>query len=216
MIKRPSLSVCLALALAAVLALSGSQSPDPPATRATGNPAAPTAPARPAEPPPPAPNGVAVQPTPTRNDPPPTVSERTAPIEGALAPDFRLDSLEGAPLALSEFRGQAVLLNFWTTWCPFCRRERAVLQEAYDTYADQGFVILAVDIGEEAELVKAYADELKLSFPMLLDQAGAVSRGYNVRGIPASFFITRQGIIHQIHVGPLDKEIIEKSLAGIL
>ena len=73
-----------------------------------------------------------------------------------------------------------------------------------------------MDIAEDLESVKAYADELELTFATLLDEAGTVSRGYNVRGIPGSFFITREGVIHALHVGQLNKSLIDKYLSELL
>ena len=73
-----------------------------------------------------------------------------------------------------------------------------------------------MDIAEDLESVKAYAEELGLTFVTALDETGMVSKGYNIRGIPASFFITRDGVVHAQHVGPLNKSIIDRYLSEIL
>jgi len=83
-------------------------------------------------------------------------------------------------------------------------------------YGDQEFVVLATDIAEDLDSVKAYVEELGLTFSTLLDETGMVARGYNVSGIPASFFITREGIIHASHIGPLNESTIEAYLKEIL
>jgi cytochrome c biogenesis protein CcmG, thiol:disulfide interchange protein DsbE len=83
-------------------------------------------------------------------------------------------------------------------------------------YGEQGFVVLAVDIAEDRDSVQAYMEEQGLTFSNLLDETGMVARGYNVSGIPASYFITRDGIIHATHIGPLDDATIERYLKEIL
>ena len=75
---------------------------------------------------------------------------------------------------------------------------------------------MVVDIAEELDSVVAYTKEQGLTFPSLLDHTGMVARGYNVSGIPASYFITRDGIIHAIHIGPLNDSTIERYLMEIL
>ena len=72
-----------------------------------------------------------------------------------------------------------------------------------------------MDIGEKRATVQAYAQEKGLTFPTLLDENGAVSRGYRVLGIPTSFFISREGVIQAQHTGPLNESLIKKYLAQI-
>jgi cytochrome c biogenesis protein CcmG, thiol:disulfide interchange protein DsbE len=72
-----------------------------------------------------------------------TAGEIPAPRQGFLAPDFSLKTTEGDTILLSDFRGQAVLINLWTTWCPPCRAEMPAIQKLYDEYKSQGFVVLA-------------------------------------------------------------------------
>ena len=75
---------------------------------------------------------------------------------------------------------------------------------------------MAVDIAEDLDSVIAYTEERGLTFSTLRDETGMVARGYNVQGIPASYFITRDGIVHSTHVGPLDDAAIEANLKEIL
>jgi peroxiredoxin len=77
-------------------------------------------------------------------------------------------------------------------------------------------VVLSVDIGEERGLVQAFAQERALTFPILLDENGSVTRTYGVRAVPASFFIDRQGVIRIRHIGPLGESLIARYLEPIL
>jgi peroxiredoxin len=77
-------------------------------------------------------------------------------------------------------------------------------------------VILSVDIGEGREIVQAFVQEQDLTFPILLDENGAVALGYRVRGVPTSFFINRDGVIQAQYTGPLNESLIEKHLDQIL
>ncbi len=122
---------------------------------------------------------------------------------GGPAPDFQLGSLDGREVSLSGLRGKPVLLNFWASWCGPCRSEMSFFQEVFEDeeWADKGLVILAVNLGEGSGRVDEYMEEYALSFPVLLDTDQAVGRKYNIRGIPATFFIDKNGIIKDIGVG---------------
>ncbi len=138
------------------------------------------------------------------------VTNREEPIVGALAPDFTLPNLAGDEITLSDLRGQAVLINFWATWCPPCRLEMPAIEQTYRKYREQGFVVLAVDLEEPKDRVQGFVDELGLTFPVLLDESGTVSRRYRVLAIPTSFFVNRQGVIIAIWRGAMSAEVIER------
>ncbi len=128
--------------------------------------------------------------------PPP--SEQSVP-----APDFQLSTIDGQSVSLSAMHGHPVLLNFWATWCGPCRFEMPSLQEIYNDqeYSDKGLVILAVDIGEDAVTVQKFLLENKLSFTVLLDTDQSVAAKYNIRAIPTTFFIDKDGIIKGVKIG---------------
>ncbi len=146
--------------------------------------------------------------------PPPELS--IAPYPENAAPDFTLAQLNGVPLTLSDFRGKPVLLNFWASWCPPCRRELPALQSAYAKYGDNiGFV--AVDVKEDPGTAAAFVREMGLTFPVALDLDGQVSDMiYEVRGIPTTIFVDAQGVVVARHVGPLDEAAIDTYLAPLL
>ena len=136
---------------------------------------------------------------------------------GNRAPNFETTLLDGTPVSLEDFRGQTVLLNFWYTACPPCEIEMPEIQEAYETYADQGFVVLAINREELPENITPFANDLNLTFPILLDVEGDIQAQYDIRGYPTTFVIDRDGIIRQWNPGFLTatqiQEFIEDSLS---
>ncbi len=134
--------------------------------------------------------------------------------KGTTAPDFTLRNLAGEEVSLSDFAGQPVLINFWASWCPPCRTEMPELQQAYAASAD-GLVILAVNATYQDDLneVQKFLDDMKqtieLTFPILLDEEGAVSVAYRVGPLPTSVFVDREGKIHLIQLGPMTQRFVE-------
>lgn len=127
------------------------------------------------------------------------------------APDFTLETLDGTKVALSDFKGQKVLLNFWATWCPPCRAEMPHMQSFYEKNKDENIVVLAVNLtsGDNREKLAPFISEYSLTFPILLDESGDIGRKYQVFTIPTSYFIDEQGNIAQKIVGPMDEEFME-------
>lgn len=138
---------------------------------------------------------------------------------GSPAPDFTLPTLDKALLSLSAFRGEVVLINFWTTWCPPCKLEMPALQQAFDRYNEQGFVVLAVNWTEQDDplAVEPFVKELGLTFPILLDVDGVVSgKLYSIIGLPTSIFVDRDGIVSEFHIGPLDLDDLDARIQDLL
>jgi len=106
--------------------------------------------------------------------------------------DFTLSDLQGKAWHLQELRGRVVLVNFWATWCPPCRKEMPDLDALYNKFKDQGFVVLAIS-DEEAAKVSPYLAEHKVSYPVLLDPGRKVNDLFIVEGIPKSFVYDRSG-----------------------
>jgi cytochrome c biogenesis protein CcmG/thiol:disulfide interchange protein DsbE len=135
-----------------------------------------------------------------------------APQVGHPAPDFTLTTIEGERISLEDLRGQAVLINFWATWCGPCAAEMPDIQDVYEAYAEDGFVVLAIDDAESERIVQAYVDDLGLTFPIAIDVARDVQLSYQVRAMPTSYFIDKDGIVRQVVFGSMTRPVIEDNV----
>jgi thiol-disulfide isomerase/thioredoxin len=139
------------------------------------------------------------------------------PAIGKLAPDFTLTGLDGQEVSLGGLRGRPVLLNFWASWCGPCRIEMPFLQQIYETRAGEGLVLLAVNLQEDRDTVQEFVINGDFTFPILLSPGSEVPLAYNIRGIPATFFIDTEGIIRDIKIGAFSGVgEIESKLAKIM
>lgn len=111
------------------------------------------------------------------------------------APDFSLKRLNGSEVRLEDLRGKLVFLNFWATWCPPCRAEMPSMEKLYTEFGDRDFVMLAVNLRENAERVATFKRRLELSFPILLDSDGTIGLTYGVRSIPTTYLIDQNGYL---------------------
>jgi peroxiredoxin len=126
----------------------------------------------------------------------PQFAEALSKLEAADASrqqaDFTLSDLQGNPWHLRDLKGKVVLVNFWATWCPPCRKEMPDLQALYDKYSDQGFLVVSIS-DEEAAKVQPFITERKITYPVLLDPGRKVNELFQVEGIPKSFVYDRRG-----------------------
>ena len=146
-------------------------------------------------------------------------SSAPAPITGSPAPDFALTALDGGEVSLSQFRGQPVLINFWASWCLPCRLEMPDLVRIYEANQTKGFVLLGINLTSQDALpdVKSFAEEFKMTFPVLLDETGEVANNlYRLRALPMSVFVDRSGTIIRIHIGAMTGAQIDEFVAEIL
>ncbi len=142
-----------------------------------------------------------------------------APQAGFAAPDFTLKTPTGETYTLSELRGQAVLVNLWATWCPPCRAEMPAIEKMYQEYKDQGFIVLAVDMTYQDDpfAVAPFIQEYNLTFPILLEETGDVAAAYQLRSLPSSYFINREGIITEVVIGgPMSEALLRTRIEEIL
>ncbi|MBN2298170.1 MAG: TlpA family protein disulfide reductase [Deltaproteobacteria bacterium] len=111
------------------------------------------------------------------------------------APDFSLKDLDGKTHILSDYAGKTVLLNFTTTWCPYCLKDIPNLKKMYSTYKDRGFVLLAIYIQESDRKVDSFRRKYDLPYSVLLDTDGRIAQSYGVRGVPTKVLIDKKGTI---------------------
>jgi cytochrome c biogenesis protein CcmG/thiol:disulfide interchange protein DsbE len=148
-----------------------------------------------------------------------TAGHIPAPQKGFLAPEFKLETSDGHSISLLDYRGQAVLVNLWATWCPPCRAEMPTIERVYQEYRSQGLVVLGVNstIQDEPPQIVPFINQYKITFPILLDVNGEVSNLYELRALPTSFFIGRDGVIKEVVVGgPMSEALIRTDVEEII
>lgn len=150
---------------------------------------------------------------------------------GDAAPEFTLVDRSGEPVRLSDFQGTPLVLNIWATWCPPCREELPLFQEAHDTLSEteEAVAFLLLNAGEGAEKAEAYLDEVGVTLPAALDatreeraafeggldETTDVLRRYRARGMPTTFFIDTSGTIQFVRQGLLSAADLADDLATI-
>jgi cytochrome c biogenesis protein CcmG/thiol:disulfide interchange protein DsbE len=123
-----------------------------------------------------------------------------SPAVGHAAPQFELHNLHNDSFSLVEMRGKIVVLNFWATWCGPCRFEMPLFEKLHNS-ANPDLEIWGVNFDENPQQVERFIEELKLSFPILLDPGANVQDLYQVRGYPTTFIIDEDGVIRFQHIG---------------
>jgi len=143
----------------------------------------------------------------------------TAPQAGFTAPDFTLKTPQGEAYTLSKLKGQAVLVNLWATWCPPCRAEMPSIEKIYLEYKDKGFVVLALNMTYQDDplAVVPFLQDHGLTFPVLLDETGETAFAYQLRSLPSSYFINRNGTVSEVVIGgPMSEALLRARIEKIL
>lgn len=138
-----------------------------------------------------------------------------APIPGYLAPQFILNSTVGEEIAMQDYLGRPVILNFWATWCPPCRAEVPHFQDASVKYKGRA-IILGIDQGEPQSVVTDFANSFALSYPLLLDQDNSVNRQYGVSALPTTVFVDAQGIVREVFTGIINGAVLQDRIENLL
>ncbi|MFW6075685.1 MAG: TlpA family protein disulfide reductase [Chloroflexota bacterium] len=134
---------------------------------------------------------------------------------GNTAPDFRLENQDGESYKLSDFRGQAVFLNFWADWCSFCKEEMPDMQRVSDEYGDD-LVVIGVNAGDPVDVGERFVESVGVTYLRLYDGDLEVTEGYNVQAMPTSYFISADGEIVDHSFGFLfHEQMVEKVEATI-
>jgi len=137
--------------------------------------------------------------------------------KNSVAPDFSLESLDGKSLKLSDFRGKAVLLNFWATWCGPCKIEMPWFVELQNEYGPQGFQIVGVAMDDSSkEDIAKFAKEMGVNYPVLIGKESVGDAYGGVPALPESFFISRDGRILDKFIGLRGRAEVEDAVKATL
>ncbi len=150
-----------------------------------------------------------------------TASAEARHAEPVLAPAFTLETVDGKKVSLSDFKGKGVIINFWATWCPPCRREIPDMIELQKAYSGK-FTFIGIAVNDKPENVAAYVKEKGINYPVAMGDEkvvidyGKFLEGGQMRGIPTSFVINPKGEIVTAFVGARDKHAFESVIQRIV
>ncbi len=151
----------------------------------------------------------------------PKLGHKLTPLpEPVAAPDFTLEDMDEVEHSFSDLRGKVVLLNFWATWCPPCRREMPSMERLHQKLDGDDFVVIAVNQMEGGDHVFAYIGQLEVdpTFTILFDRDSKVSNSYGVKGLPTTYLIDKQGNIRFRAIGgrEFDHPEVEKQIMQLM
>ena len=153
----------------------------------------------------------------TRDNTSSTAAQTTDTASVQMVPDFTLAGLDGNPVALSDFRGHYVLLNFWATWCPPCQAELPELQAYYTDYRSKGFVLLGIDVQEDPTMVSTFLQQRGFDYPVGVDTTGAVHASFGTNSLPLSVLVGPNGeLIKMWRPGAITRSMLEQDVTPLL
>lgn len=143
--------------------------------------------------------------------------EHKEPQDSAEAADFQLMNLDGEEVHLSDFKGEVVLLNFWATWCFPCRLEIPHLIDLYSRHRFQGLAVIGISLDPAgSELLKEFVQEMGINYPILIGNEKITSDYGGIIGVPTTFVIDQEGMIHKRYVGLADESVLERDILALL
>jgi cytochrome c biogenesis protein CcmG/thiol:disulfide interchange protein DsbE len=131
-----------------------------------------------------------------------------SPIIGRPAPGFALTLVDGPAVALDDFRGKVVFVNFWASWCPPCRAEAPMLEATWRRLQEEGVVFLGVNTQDEEARARGFLQEFGITFPNGRDPDGRIAIDYGVWGLPEAFIVDPAGRITYKHIGTLGQTLL--------
>ncbi|PYZ94462.1 alkyl hydroperoxide reductase [Salipaludibacillus keqinensis] len=143
-------------------------------------------------------------------------TERGLVDQGDIAPNFVLEDMEGNRLELADLQGEGVYVNFWATYCTYCRDKMAYLQEYYEEYEQEGVKIVSINVNETTLQVERHQQRQGLSYPLFIDRNMLVSNAYGVSSLPATFLIDENGQVIERQIGAKSEEQVLESLNELI
>jgi len=149
---------------------------------------------------------------------PPQNDLSTVPVQVNFpAPELTLSDTQGMSHSLADYSGRVVLVNLWATWCPPCKEEMPTLQDFYNKYEKNGFVIIAVNDGDPKADVLQFVKDYELTFPVWLDPTYiATEQAFKTLNLPSSFVIDRDGTTRLMWVGGIGLGMLEKHVTPLI
>ncbi|WP_096188579.1 thiol-disulfide oxidoreductase ResA [Evansella halocellulosilytica] len=142
--------------------------------------------------------------------------ERGVVDRGDVAPNFVLNDMDGNRMELSELQGKGVYLNFWATYCTYCRTKMEYLKDHYEDFKEQGVEVIAVNVDESTLQVQRHLDRNEVNYPVFIDRDMLVSNAYGVVSLPASFLIDPNGEVIDREIGAKTEEQVLESLQSLV
>jgi thiol-disulfide isomerase/thioredoxin len=138
-----------------------------------------------------------------------------APHAGDAAPPFKLLTLDGKTIALDKYRGKAVYLDFFASWCAPCREETPEVIKLWKKYGKSGLVVIGMDDNEIKDRAQGFSDQFKIPFPVVIADQKTLD-SYGVIALPVHVFVDRKGIIKLYRLGEMSSQQIEAAIKSVL
>lgn len=138
------------------------------------------------------------------------------PLEKGPAPDFTLTSFKGETYTLSQLRGKVVIINFWASWCPPCREEAAYLEQTWRNYKNKDVIFIGVDYVDAEKPALAYIKEFDITYFNGPDLGTRISQSYNIKGVPETYYVAKDGTLRGNHIGPLKEPELDNKIDELL
>jgi len=145
---------------------------------------------------------------------------------GDSVSQYQLTDLNGKPVSFDDYKGKGMVVNFWATWCPPCRREMPLLESVYQQYKSQDVIVIGISMGEPRDIVRRYVGSVGVTYPIwgnrarpeqvTIENGVVLSEKFNVVGLPTTFFIDRNGTIQSSRVGELNRAILQERIPELI
>jgi peroxiredoxin len=132
------------------------------------------------------------------------------------APELELENITGDVESLKDFHGQVILVNNWATWCPPCKAEMPTLASYFNTHANEGFMVIAIEAGDPRDQVEQFAEDFDLPFTVWLDPGSKALTAFRNGNLPSSYVLDRNGTIRYAWTGEINLEMLEKFVTPLL